>query len=209
MFTAKKLILSIPTPLYKDLTFSPPLTGKKLTFVSNTKLGYYSKLILCYSSLWWTRTQKCGLAISYQSPVGVVRDTSVAADGQFSLTCFLGGDPGLAWSLLPAHERRAQVMQQVAKIYGDEEEVFNPVEVFEQEWTKEEWSKGAPCPVTGPGLLTEAGKAVAERVGNLHFVGTETSDVWAGYMEGAVRSGVRGAREVTESLGGGVVAAKL
>lgn len=100
-------------------------------------------------------------------------------------------------------------MQQVAKIYGNEEEVFKPVEVFEQEWTKEEWSKGAPCPVTGPGLLTEAGKALAERVGNLHFVGTETSDIWAGYMEGAVRSGVRGAREVTNCLGGGVGAAKL
>ena len=58
-------------------------------------------------------------------------------------------------------------------------------------------------------MLTEAGKAVAERVGNLHFVGTETSDGWAGYMEGAVRSGVRGAREVTESLGGRWVTAKL
>ena len=57
-------------------------------------------------------------------------------------------------------------------------------------------------------MLTEAGKAVAERVGNLHFVGTERSDVWAGYVEGAVRSGVRGAREVTDSLGGGWVAAK-
>jgi len=209
MLTAKKLILSIPTPLYKDLAFSPPLTGKKLTFAANTEWGYYSKLILCYSSPWWTKTQNCGLALSYQTPVGVVRDTSVAADGQFSLTCFLGGDPGLAWSLLPAHERRAQVMQQIAKIYGDEEEVFKPVEVFEQEWMKEEWSKGAPCPVAGPGLLTEAGKALAERVGNLHFVGTETSDVWAGYMEGAVRSGVRGAREITERLGGGVFAAKL
>lgn len=45
----------------------------------------------------------------------------------------------------------------------------------------------------------EAG-VLRERVGNLHFVGTETSTVWAGYMEGAVRSGVRGAKEVVEAL---------
>lgn len=91
-------------------------------------------------------------------------------------------------------------MKQVARIFGDEEEVFKPIEVFEMEWTKEEWSKGAPCPITPPGLLTKAGEALTERVGNLHFVGTETSDVWAGYMEGAVRSGVRGAKEVIERL---------
>ena len=54
--------------------------------------------------------------------------------------------------------------------------------------------------------MTEAGKALAERVGNLHFVGTGTSDVWAGYMEGAVRYGIRGAKEVIESLGGEFVA---
>lgn len=89
------------------------------------------------------------------------------------------------------------------------EQVYNPVEIFEQEWTKEEWSKGAPCPVTGPGVLSSVGKALKESVGNLHFVGTETSDIWAGYMEGAVRSGVRGAKEVVDALGGERAVAKL
>jgi monoamine oxidase len=155
------------------------------------------------------KPKTCGLAISYLSPCGVVRDTSVPIDGQFSLTCFLGGAPGLSWSKLPAHERRAQVLAQIANIYGNKEEAYKPIEIFEQEWTKEEWSKGAPCPVTGPGVLSAAGKALAEPVGNLHFVGTETSDVWAGYMEGALRSGVRGAKEVIESLYERPLASKL
>jgi monoamine oxidase len=84
-YQSKKLILSIPTPLYKDITFSPPLSGPKLVFSSSTKLGYYSKLILCYSSPWWT-SQSCGLAISYLTPAAVIRDTSVPIDGQYSLT---------------------------------------------------------------------------------------------------------------------------
>jgi monoamine oxidase len=176
-FTSRKLILSIPTPLYKEISFSPPLSGDKLVITSGTQHGYYSKMILCYSSPWWTKTSCCGLAISYQTPVCVVRDTSVAADEQYSLTCFIGGAPGRAWSLLPQHKRRSQVLKQVSKIYGDEEQVYKPIEIFEQEWSKEEWSKGAPCPVTGPGLLTKAGAALKESRGNLHFVGTETSDV--------------------------------
>ena len=63
--------------------------------------------------------------------------------------------------------------------------------------------------MTGPGLLTKAGAALKEPRGNLHFVGTETSDVWSGYMEGAVRSGVRGAKEVVDALQAGKLTAKL
>ncbi|PBP27591.1 flavin-containing amine oxidase [Diplocarpon rosae] len=212
-FKSTKLVLSIPTPLYADLEFSPPLSGTKAIAASSTIHGYYTKMILCYDNPWWIKTpdtpKSCGLAISYRSPAAVIRDTSVHEDGNYCLTCFVGGAPGVAWSQLPQHERRAQVLAQVSSIFGNKDEVYKPVEIFEQEWSKEEYSKGAPCPIMGPGVLTMVGKALAEPVGNLHFVGTETSDVWSGYMEGAVRSGVRGAEEVVRSLKGGAVKAKL
>ncbi|KAL2061259.1 hypothetical protein VTL71DRAFT_7532 [Oculimacula yallundae] len=215
-FTASKVILSIPTPLYKDITISPPLKGTKAIVTSSTMHTYYSKMILCYDTPWWTKptptsSKSCGLAISYQSPAAVIRDTSVPADGHYCLTCFVGGRPGIAWSKLPQHERRAQVLAQVSNIFGNKEDVYKPVEIFEQEWSKEQYSKGAPCPVMGPGVLTSVGgsKALREVVGNLHFVGTETSEVWSGYMEGAVRSGVRGAEEVVKSLKGEAIRAKL
>jgi monoamine oxidase len=41
-----------------------------------------------------------------------------------------------------------------------------------------------------------------EPVGNLHFAGTETAGDWKGYMEGAVRSGERAAKEVIDGLSG-------
>ena len=43
-------------------------------------------------------------------------------------------------------------------------------------------------------------KQGAQPVRNLNFVGAGESDVWAGYMKGAVRLGVRGAREVIERV---------
>ncbi len=77
-----------------------------------------------------------------------------------------------------------------------------PIHVIEHEWIKDPWIQGAPCPVLGPGVMTsEAGKAIRDVVGNVHFVGTETSAHWKGYMEGAVRSGMRGADEVIKALG--------
>jgi monoamine oxidase len=46
------------------------------------------------------------------------------------------------------------------------------------------------------GAWTSLGKALREPVGNIHWAGTETSDVWNGYIDGAIRSGERVAKEI-------------
>ena len=78
----------------------------------------------------------------------------------------------------------------------------NPLEVFYHDWTADEWSQGCPCPVLppGPNGVLALASVLQESVGRLHFAGTETSDVWRGYMEGAVRSGERVAEEVLKAL---------
>jgi monoamine oxidase len=40
------------------------------------------------------------------------------------------------------------------------------------------------------------GPSLRPPIGRLHWAGTETADVWNGYMDGAVRSGQRAASEV-------------
>jgi monoamine oxidase len=97
-YHGRKLILSVPTPLCKDIQFSPPLPATKLVASTSTKLGYYTKVIAVYDRPWWADSGSCGLALSYQGPVVVARDTSSPADHQFSLTCFVNGSIGRRWS---------------------------------------------------------------------------------------------------------------
>jgi monoamine oxidase len=52
----------------------------------------------------------------------------------------------------------------------------------------------------GPGGLTQFDHVLKASAGRVHFVGTETAFEWKGYMEGAVRSGERGAKEVLLAL---------
>ncbi len=47
---------------------------------------------------------------------------------------------------------------------------------------------------------TNFGHALAARTNRIHWAGTETSDIWYGYIEGAVRSGEREAHEVLQTL---------
>ena len=42
--------------------------------------------------------------------------------------------------------------------------------------------------------------ALRTPVGRIHWAGTETSTIWAGYMDGAVRSGQRAAKEALAAL---------
>jgi monoamine oxidase len=45
-----------------------------------------------------------------------------------------------------------------------------------------------------------AGSALVEPAERIHWAGAETSDVWNGSMEGAIRSGLRAATEVLADL---------
>lgn len=202
IYAAKKVIVSLPTPLYKEMTFSPSLPADKLEISDTTTLGYYAKAIVFYDGPWWQESKLCGLSQSTVGPFTLTRDTSIPSAASFSLTCFIVGELGRKWSRLTASERRAKVLAQLGHVYGPahRQVASNPIQYVEQEWSKEEYSKGCPCPVTAPGTFLKALSAVKVPFGDIHFVGTETADQWKGYMEGALRSGVRGAQEVIAAL---------
>jgi monoamine oxidase len=63
-----------------------------------------------------------------------------------------------------------------------------------QRWALEPWSKGAFA-VFYPGQMASMMPHLARPEGLLHFAGEHTSS-WMGWMEGALASGERAAREV-------------
>lgn len=201
-FRAKKVIMAIPSTLYKDVDISPPLGHRVEDVTNNTILGDYNKAILCYDKPWWRDLGYNGFVISYKGPVVVARDTSTEANNMFSLTCFVNGRAGGAWGERPSHERRRAVLEQLAKVFnvGRDSELWRPIEMFEQVWKSEQYSKGALVPITALGHYTAFKDVYGMPVGNLHFTGTEFSTEWKGYMEGALCAGECSAEEVATSI---------
>lgn len=201
-FRAKHIIISLPTTLYKTLHISPPLPPEKERLTNGTVHGYITKVFVAYTQPWWREHGLCGLTQSLSGLIGVTRDTSDDARGLYSLLGFVSGDPGRAWSGLAPAERKEAVFEHFRSVFASlVAKVPKPVDYIEQIWWNEEFSQGCPCPAMPPGLLSEVGNEMGKRHGNVHLVGTEMSDVWRGYMEGAVRSGEQGAEEVIEELG--------
>ncbi|GME52741.1 putative flavin-containing amine oxidase protein [Neofusicoccum parvum] len=205
-----RVILTLPSPLHQTITFTPPLPPPNHALASAAHMGFSAKVTLVYPAPWW---RAAGLSAIFESALGPViysRSTSVPSAGHHSITGFVVGAPGRRWSALPAAERRAAVLRQLGNAFGAAVEggvVPEPSEYVEEDWSRRAAFGGGPMPVLGKGVLTRVGEGVARTVGAVHFAGAETADVWRGYMEGAVRSGVRSAEEVVaalrrESLGG-------
>jgi len=90
------------------------------------------------------------------------------------------------------------VLNDFANYFGPQ--ALTPRTYVDTNWAAEEWTRGCPVGLAGPGTLFAYGHALREPVGLIHWAGTETSNYWNGYMDGAVRAGERVAREVLAGL---------
>ncbi|KAK0708010.1 amine oxidase [Lasiosphaeris hirsuta] len=211
IFHCRKVILSIPSPLYGAMTFSPLLPAIRQTLFTRNTLGYHAKMVLLYESPWWRAAGLSGTMESHSSgsggPISFTRDSSIPEVGHHSLTCFMVGAAGRRWADLPAKERKAQVLRQIKTVFEAsgslrEDEIPEPSWVGEKDWASDEWARGGivstkPC----QGFLDDGMKNImAEPFVHVHFVGSELAEAWRGYMEGAVRSGIKGGKEVVASL---------
>lgn len=200
LFRSKRVIVSTPTTAHLDITFLPPLPPLKQALAESAISGYHARVALEYSEPWWRSAGLSGLMESESGgPVSVIRDTSIEEDEHFSLTCFVVGRNGRSWSSLSEEGRKEQIVDHVSQVFGPRVGSLPlPTSISERQWPD------GTIPVMPPGVTdsldSEAGKSIGKPWGNIHFIGTETADEWRGYMEGAVRSGVRGAKEVITLL---------
>lgn len=208
-FVGRMVICAVPTPLYTDIRWEPSLPVEKHLLVQRSFIGTYSKMVLLYDRAWWLDDGWSGFCLSSEYPVSLVFDTCDGVYGtddpalkprQHSLSCFIVAANGARYTKLPLAEREKLVKNQVARMMGNAEAVNNTIEVLEFQWIKEEFSLGAPCPVTNVGAFTEYGDSHAEPHGSVHFCGAEFSHVWKGYMEGAIISGENTAKHVLTLL---------
>jgi monoamine oxidase len=61
------------------------------------------------------------------------------------------------------------------------------------------WTGGCSAVFTPRVTLARFGCSLGVPLGRIHFAGTETAREWFGYMEGALESAERAAREVLEA----------
>ena len=203
-FRAKSVVLSVPSPVYRDISFEPLLSPQKKSFLSSTRYGFWVKYICFFKTPFWKDKGCCGLTQSFKGPINHCRDTSVPDQENYALTCFITSTPGRIWSSLNGSDQQHAVLEQLGQLFGVGYDFVaaDYLGHMESDWGNDRWAGyGCPFPATPPGVLGHRNEDwLTESHDGLFFVGTELCNEWRGYMEGALRSGKRGAAQALAYL---------
>jgi monoamine oxidase len=196
---AKYAIVATPPVLANRIDYRPLLPVSRDALAGRMPMGSAAKCIAVYDRPFWREEGFSGEAVTNTGPLSVVFDNGSHDGAVHALLGFVMGDEARRFSSRPAAERREAVLDSLGKMFGDW--ARKPTDYVEFDWSAEEWSRGCPVANMAAGAMMSCGRALHEPVGRIHWAGTETATEWTGYMEGALQSGERAAREVRERLG--------
>jgi monoamine oxidase len=190
---ARRAVVALPPLVTSAIEFAPALPAARQALVQRFPMGAATKVIALYERPFWREQGFSGEVASDRAAFGVTLD-GTKPGGQAALVAFIEGAPARAWSTRPVDERHRAILDGLAGFFGPE--ALEPSAYVEQDWTVEPFTRGCSAGFATCGALSRFGPALREPVGRIHWAGTETAREWFGYMEGALESGERVAREI-------------
>lgn len=193
-FHAAHVVVAMSPPLAGRIQYEPLLPAARDQLTQHMPMGSIGKAIAVYAKPFWRSSGLTGQAISDAGLARTTFDNSDKTASFGALMGFLEADQIRQYDNATEQAITTAVQQDFVHYFGKE---ANDVQSWVvMRWDNEEFSRGGPVAVAGPNVYTQYGPALKQRIGNLHFAGTESSDFWIGYMDGALRSGYRAAAEV-------------
>ena len=197
-FEGRQIIVTAPPLLAGRIDYEPALPPWREQLTQRTPMGSVIKCQVVYDEPFWRREGLCGQATSDGAGSRVVFDNSPPDGSPGVLLAFLEGDEARRLGREPLPVRRQAVVDSLVRYFGPK--AATPELYLERDWQQEKWSGGCYGTLFGPNVWTRYGRALREPIGPIHWAGTETATIWAGYMEGAIRSGGDAAQAVLASL---------
>lgn len=195
---ADQVIVAAPPGVVLDIDWFPLLPTRRRSLLEGMGMGQLMKCDAVYDRPFWREAGLNGFGINDSGAARAVFDNCPEDGDPGVLLAFVGGSTWRKYGLMSVADRRRHVLDGFAAMFGPQ--ALNPVDYTEQDWTKEQWTRGGPVAIMRPGTMTAHGSAIREPFGRVHWAGTETSTYWTGYMDGAVRAGDRAAIETLEQL---------
>ncbi len=190
--TGDYVICAIPFSVLDTIEFSPPISREKRR--ASTQLGNTSvvRVLMQTRKRFWLEEGLSGGATT-DLPLMTAYDKNFYQPGMRGmLEAYVAGERARKLAAMDADERFKFTINQMSMIHpaiGDHLEGGTSIC-----WDNEEWSRGAYAWFR-PGEMTTMLPHIATPEGRIHFAGDHTSPS-PGWMNGALQSGNRVAREV-------------
>jgi monoamine oxidase len=196
-------IVALPPGDCRTIQVRPALPVQRTLLQGAWRAGSVYKFHAVYREPFWREQGYSGYAYLDLGAIPSVYDAS-PPDGSVGVIMVwvmpylegLGfGDPALVYD--DADARREALLGLLAAWFGPQ--ALDPLTCVEKDWINEPYHLGCGCGMA-PGVLTTYGPALREPAGRIHWASSETAVHWSGYINGAVESGERAAREVLAAI---------
>jgi monoamine oxidase len=190
----KKVIITAPLPVVKNIKFSPELPSEKQILIHSMEMGTVIKTHAVYTTPFWKDKGLSGASICLDEAVELSVDNSIPGSDKGIITSLIHADRAKSLLKLSEQDRKELVLNAYVNLFG--EKALTPTLYIDYSFTNNPWIGGAYSGYFKNGIYSQYGAHLAKPTGNIHWAGTETSILFKGFMEGAVLSGERAAKEI-------------
>lgn len=192
-FRGDYVILTAPPSTWHRIRFDPGLPPEL-----DIQMGSNVKYLSLTRKRFWLDAGSSQYALANAD----VQETWEGTDGQAGdagivFACFSGGPASERTRAFPPAERDEKYAAMLSIAYPQWRENF--LRSLYLDWPGEKWSE-ASYAFAKPGEVTKAGPTLYEGVGRLRFAGEYASYPFPGYMEGALSTGIRAARQIAGEI---------
>lgn len=192
---ARQVIMALSPPLCQQMQFDPPLPAKRAALQRAWPAHSPArKTAMVYARPFWRDKGLNGHIFQADGPILWAFDNSPPGGEIGVINAFIVN------AQVPSDHKAARRF--MADIYAEAfgREALSPVSFHDHDWGRADpWTITCVSAIP-PGFWSTHGEALRPPCGKLIWSGTETAEIWAGYMDGAVRSGHQAALQALNGL---------
>jgi len=187
---ADYVVMTLPASTLRAVDIQPPLPEEQRRAIERLAYGRATKVLLQSSTKLFNGRR--ARAFATDGCLGAFWDASEEQGDAASIVAFLAGGSASGCLRDRAAGGGQAVLSELCWL-GVERAPVTAVHVGD--WTADPWARGGYA-FLDPGFDPAWRALLARRAGRIVFAGEHTSERWQGYMNGAVESGQRAAREL-------------
>ena len=187
-------VLATPLTVARLIDFNSSLPAEHQKMIQEVSYGAVTKVMIEYRKRFWNERGWNG-RMNTDDAIGYTWEATNHLEGEHGvITAYTGANPAVELSKLSDTERIKTAINSIEKVFpGSSELVVNAATMA---WVNEPYSRCSYMALA-PNEVTAYWKTLSTPVGRLYFAGEHATPI-QGFMEGAVESGQRAAKEIIE-----------
>lgn len=189
------VICTIPFSVLRRIEISPRFSPGKEKAIEELPYTSIARVYLQARRKFWVDQGLPGFANTDLPIMGILDSTFNQPGPRGILQSMTAGPQARQVTAMKEAERIRFTLEHMEKVYPGIRQNFEGG--TSKCWDEDEWARGDYAWFK-PGQMTSLLPHIARPEGRVHFAGEHTSP-WTGWMQGALESGIRAAREVNEA----------